>query len=139
LIAQELEVGITPSINTIELKFHQVDNLNQYIGDSRPIPPYLGGKQIEEPFLEWYLAKRIEEWVAFGGERLFEKGEYLVQSYKIKRFRRDFYWDLWEDIENLRWEATTGNRLTINLQRLWRYCSNTQVERERAASFDTQA
>jgi hypothetical protein len=72
LIAQELEVGITPSINTIELKFHQVDNLNQYIGDSRPIPPYLGGKQIEEPFLEWYLAKRIEEWVAFGGERLRE-------------------------------------------------------------------
>ena len=139
LIAQDLETGITPTIDSIELRFHQVDNLNQYIADSRPIPPYLGGKQIEEPFLEWYLSKRIEEWVAFGGERLFEKGEYLVQSYKIKRFRRDFYWDLWQDIENLRWEALVITRLTINLQSLWRYYANIQVERERAASFDTQA
>ncbi len=52
LIAQDLETGITPTIDNIELKFHQVENLNQYIADSRPVPPYLGGKQIEEPFIE---------------------------------------------------------------------------------------
>jgi hypothetical protein len=56
-----------------------VDNLNQYISDSRPIPPYEGGRQIEVPVLEMYLSKRIGEWVAFGGEKLFEKEEYLVE------------------------------------------------------------
>jgi hypothetical protein len=53
-----------------------MDNLNQNTANSRPAPPYQGGFQIKGPLLEWYLSKRIKEWVPFGGEKGSEKVQY---------------------------------------------------------------
>jgi hypothetical protein len=82
LLAQDEEAS---SVRDIELKFHQVEDLNHHIADDRPIPTYQGGVKLEIPVLQWYLSNKIEEWVALGGERAFEKGEFLVGIHKHQR------------------------------------------------------
>jgi hypothetical protein len=110
--------------------------LNKYISDSRPIPWYKGGKPIELGFLEWYLSKRIQEWVAFGGEIAFDKGFLLALSYNKKAYHRAFHWDLWRDITNLRFEAEEVVKTTLFIQDLWK--SYKGIPPERKESFDTQ-
>jgi hypothetical protein len=143
LVQQDLDWLIAESdrypidtINSIELKFHQVQGLNKNISDSRPIPWYKEGKPIELGFLEWYLSKRIQEWVAFGGEIAFDKGFLLALSYNKKAFHRAFYWDLWRDITNLRFEAEEVVKTTLFIQDLWK--SYKGIPPERKESFDTQ-
>jgi hypothetical protein len=130
------EFTTTATINKIELKFHQVQGLNKHIPDSRPIPCYKGGKPIELGFLEWYLSKRIQEWVAFGGEIAFDKGYLLALSYNKKAFHRAFFWDLWRDISNLRSEAEAVVKTTLYIQDLWASYKGRTLERKQ--SFDTQ-
>jgi hypothetical protein len=45
----------------LELKYHKVEGLNQYIEDLRPIPTYKGGNKIKMPVIQWYLSRKIEE------------------------------------------------------------------------------
>jgi hypothetical protein len=45
----------------LELKYHKVEGLNQYIEDLRPIPTYKGGNKIKIPVIQWYLSRKIEE------------------------------------------------------------------------------
>ncbi len=85
----------------LELKYHKVEGLNQYIEDLRPIPTYKGENKIKIPVIQWYISRKIEEWVALGGERL------------NKNFKREFYWDLWQDLDNLRAEATAVSTVAI--------------------------
>ena len=49
--------------------------------------------------MQWYLSCKIQEWVAFGGERALEQGQFLSGIHRHKQFKREFYWDLWEDLE----------------------------------------
>jgi hypothetical protein len=76
-------------------RFHQVKGLNQYIEDHRHIPTYKGGNKIKVPVIQWYLSRNIEEWVALGGERLLDKGQYLAGIHRNKNFKREFYKNLW--------------------------------------------
>jgi hypothetical protein len=78
-----------------------VENLNYSIEDHSPIPTYPGGTKIGIPVLQWYLSCKIQEWVAFGGERVLEQGQFLSGFQRNKQFKREFYWDLWEDLETL--------------------------------------
>ena len=75
----------------MSLKYHKVEGLNQYIEDLRPIPTYKGGNNIKTPVIQWYLSRKIEEWVALGGERLLDKGQYLAGINRNKNFKREFY------------------------------------------------
>jgi hypothetical protein len=75
----------------LELKYHKVEGLNQYIEDLRPIPTYKGGNKIKISVIQWYLSRKIEEWVALGGERLLDKGQYLAGIHRNKNFKREFY------------------------------------------------
>ena len=80
--------------------------------------------------------KKIEEWVAFGGERLLDQGQYLAESKKNNKFKREFYWDLWQDLDNLRAQATAVTTVATYLERA--YLESKGIQRERAQSFDTQ-
>jgi hypothetical protein len=121
----------------LELKYHKVEGLNQYIEDHRPIPTYKGGNKIQIPVIQWYISKKIEEWVAFGADRLLEKGQFLAGSKKNKKFKREFYWDLWQDLDNLiRAEATAVTTVATYLERA--YLESKGIQRERAQSYDTQ-
>ncbi len=99
-----------------------MEGLNKYILDRRPIPYYQieGLEQFPKAYLQWYLRQRIIEWVAHGGESLFDKGYSLAVAFGHGKFRRPFYWDLWKDIKNLRSEYRDLLALTLNLQHLLR-------------------
>ncbi len=120
----------------LELKYHKVEGLNQYIEDLRPIPTYKGGSKIKIPVIQWYLSRKIEEWVALEGERLLDKGQHLAGINRNKNFKRDFYWDLWQDLDNLRAEATAVSTVATCLERA--YLESKEIQRERAQSFDSQ-
>ena len=120
----------------IELKYHKVEGLNLTIEDHRPIPTYKGGNKIQIPVIQWYLSKKIEEWVALGGERLLDKGQNLADYSGNNKFKREFYWDLWQDLDNLRAEATAVTTVATYLERA--YLESKGIQRERAQSFDTQ-
>jgi hypothetical protein len=109
---------------------------NQYIEDLRPIPTYKGGNKIKIPVIQWYLSRKIEEWVTLGGERLLDKGQYLAGINKNKNFKREFYWDLWQDLDNLRAEARAVSTVATYLERA--YLESKGIQREKAQSFDTQ-
>ncbi len=115
-------------ISDIHLDFHFVKNLNYSIEDHMPIPTYPGGTKIEIPVLQLYLSCKIQEWVAFGGERVLEKGQILAGFHRNKQFKREFYWDLWEDLENLRAEAVAVTIATSALQKAWRKYQKTLRE-----------
>ncbi len=51
----------------LELKYHKVVGLNQYVKDLRPIPTNKGENKIKIPVIHWYLSRKIEEWVALKG------------------------------------------------------------------------
>ncbi len=89
------------------------------IEDHRPIPTYKGGNKIKIPVIQWYLSKKIEEWVALGDERLLDKGQFLASTYKNKNFKRVFYWNLWQDLDNLRAEATAVSTVATYLERAY--------------------
>jgi hypothetical protein len=81
----------------------------QHKEDSRPIPCYKRTdssdpqiKFIEVGFIQWYLRERIQEWIAFGGEGFHKTGLHNARRTGNSAFLRDFYWDLWKDIKNLR-------------------------------------
>jgi hypothetical protein len=120
----------------LELKYHKVGGLNQYIEDHRPIPTYIGGNKIKIPVIQWYLSRKIEEWVALGGERLLDKGQFLAGTYRKKNFKRELYWDLWQDLDNLRAEATAVSTVATYLERT--YLESKGIQRKRVQSFDTQ-
>jgi hypothetical protein len=120
----------------IELKYHKVEGLNLTIENHRPIPTYKGGNKIQIPVIQWYLSKKIEEWVALVGERLLDKGQNLAVYYKNNNLKREFYWDLWQDLDNLRAEATAVTTVATYLERA--YLESKGIQRERAQSFDTQ-
>ena len=120
----------------LELKYHRVEGLNKFIEDYRPIPTYKGGNKIKIPVIQWYLSRKIEEWVAFGGERLLDQGHYLAESKKNNKFKREFYWDLWQDLDNLRAAATAVTTVATYLERA--YLESKGIQRERVQSFDTQ-
>jgi len=120
----------------LELKYHKVEGLNKFIEDYRPIPTYKGGNKIKIPVIQWYLSRKIEEWVAFGGERLLDQGQYPAESNKNSKFKREFYWDLWQDLDNLRAAATAVTTVATYLERA--YLESKGIQRERAQSFDTQ-
>lgn len=107
-------------ISDIHLDYHLVEHLNYSIEDHRPIPTFPGGIKIDIPTLQWYLSCKIQEWVAFGGERALEQGQFLSGIHRHKQFKREFYWDLWEDLENLRAEAVAVTIVTCALQKIWR-------------------
>jgi hypothetical protein len=93
--------------------------------DSRPIPCYRRIdssdpqiKFIEVGFILWYLSKRIQEWIAFGGERLHQTGLHNARRTGNRAFLRDFHWDLWKDIGNLREEALQAKVSATYLQEL---------------------
>jgi hypothetical protein len=91
--------------------------------DSRPIPSY---KRIDSAdphfefnevgFIQWYLSKRIQEWIAFGGERLHKIGINHARSTGKRAFLMEFYWDLWKEIKNLREEALEAKPSATYLQ-----------------------
>ncbi len=110
--------------------------MNLTIEDHRPIPTYKGGNKIQIPVIQWYLSKKIEEWVALGGERPLDKGQNLADYYKNNNFKREFYWDLWQDLDNLRAEATAVTTVATYLERA--YLESKGIQRKRAQSFDTQ-
>lgn len=120
----------------IELKFHQVEGLNHFIEDHRPIPTYEGGKKIPVPVIQWYLSRKIEEWSALGGERALEKGAFLARTHRDRKFKREFYWDLWQDLVNLRKEAKAVTTVAHSIGRA--YLETKAIRRERGESFDTQ-
>ncbi len=113
---------------------HPVENLNDYLKDSRPIPCYrrpnkaqLKFEFIEVPFIQWYLSKRIAEWIAFGGQRLHQAGINNTRGTGRRAFLRPFYWDLWQDIADLRAEAIKAKACCIYLQNLWREYKKKEV------------
>ena len=55
---------------------------------------------------------------------------------KNKNFKREFYWDLWQDLDNLRAEATAVTTVATYLERA--YLESKGIQRKRAQSFDTQ-
>ena len=124
------------TIDSILLILHPVDILNDYIKDSRPIPCYrradktkLEFEFIEVPIIQCYLSKRISEWFAFGGIRLYQTGIYNTRSTGRRAFLRPFYWDLWKDIRTLREEAIKVKACTHYIQNLWReYKRNRAVD-----------
>ena len=122
------------TIDSILLTLHPVETLNDYIRDSRPIPCYrradktkLEFEFIEVPIIQWYLSKRISEWIAFGGLRLYQTGIYLTRSTGRRAFLRPFYWDLWKDIRTLREEAIKVKACTHYIQNLWREYKRNRV------------
>jgi hypothetical protein len=138
---QQKEHQILPDIVSIPLVRHNVEGLNKYILDKRPIPFYQVEGLVQFPlaYLQWYLRQRIIEWVAHGGEILFDKGYSLAIAFNHSKFQRPFYWDLWKDIKNLRREYTDLLVLTLRLQELFREHKGYQFEdKARAYSFDTQ-
>ena len=120
----------------IELKYHKVEGLNLTIEDHRPIPTYKGGNKIQIPVIQWYLSKKIEEWVALGGERLLDKGQNLADYSGNNKFKREFYWDLWQDLDNLRAQATAVTTVAAYLGRA--YLESTLIHKEESTIFDTQ-
>lgn len=120
----------------LELKYPLVEDLNHYIEDHRPIPTFKGGNKIKIPVIQWYLSRKIEEWIAFGGERALERGQYLAGVHQNQKFKREFYWDLWQDLDNLRAEAEAVSTVVLFLQRT--YLESKGIQRERGESFDTQ-
>lgn len=123
------------TIDTITLILHPVENLNDYLKDSRPIPCYRRSDKtkfefefIEVPFIQWYLSKRISEWIAFGGQRLHQTGIHLTRTSGRRAFLRPFYWDLWKDIWYLREEALKAKASARYLQKLWRKYKEDKVE-----------
>jgi len=116
------------TIDTIELVLHPVENyFRSYLRDSRPIPCYKrldsadpNFEFIEVGFIQWYLSKRILEWIAFGGERLLKTGFHNARRTGNRAFLREFYWDLWKDIDNLREEALAAKTSATYLQELWK-------------------
>jgi hypothetical protein len=123
------------TIDSNLLILHPVDNLNDYIKDPRPIPCYRRADKsnfefefIEVPIIQWYLSKRISEWIAFGGHRLYQTGIHNTRSTGRRAFLRPFYWDLWKDIRTLREEAIKVKTCTLFLQNLWREYKRNQVE-----------
>ncbi len=122
LLEQQAEHQILPDIISIPLIDHNVEGLNKYILDRRPIPFYqvTGEVQFPKAYLQWYLKHRIFEWVALGGEILFDKGYSLAVAFGHSKFQRPFYWDLWKDIKNLRSKYRQLLALTIFLQNLFR-------------------
>ncbi len=115
------------TIDTIELILHPVEILNSYLKDSRPIPCYKRTdsadphiKFIKVGFIQWYLSKRIQEWIAFGGERLHKTSLHNARRTGKRAFLRVFYRDLWKDIKNLREEALEAKASAIYLQVLWK-------------------
>jgi hypothetical protein len=122
------------TIDSIQLILHPVENLNDYLRDSRPIPCYRRADKtkfqfeiIEVPIIQWYLSKRISEWIAFGGERLHQIGISNTRSTGRRAFLRPFYWDLWQDIRDLREEAIKVKSCTKYLQKLWRDYKNPNI------------
>ncbi len=67
---------------------------------------------------------------------LLDKGQFLAGSYKNKNFKRHFYWDLWQDLDNLRAEATAVTTVATYLERA--YLESKGIQRESGQSFDTQ-
>jgi hypothetical protein len=86
----------------LELKYHKVEGLNQFIEEHRPIPTYKGGNKIKISVIQWYLSRKIEEWVAFGGERLQDKGQFLAGSKKNKDKRKDKWILKWVGVTDLK-------------------------------------
>jgi hypothetical protein len=75
-----------------------VEIFRSYLKDSRPIPcykitdsadPHI--KFIEVGFIQWYLSKRIQEWIAFRGERLDKTGLHNASRTGKRAFLREFY------------------------------------------------
>ncbi len=52
------------------------------------------------------------------------------------KFKREFYWDLWQDLDNLRAQATAVSTVATYLERA--YLESKGIQRERAQSFYTQ-
>ncbi len=116
------------TIDTVELILHPVEEyFRSYLKDSRPIPCYKRIDSadphfefIEVGFIQWYLNKRIQEWIAFGGERLHKTGLQNARRTGKRAFLREFYWDLWKDIKHLREEALEAKASATYLQVLWK-------------------
>ncbi len=113
------------TIDTIQLILHPVGNLSDYLKDSRPVPCYWTTDKtklefIEVSIIQWYLSKRILEWIAFGGQNLHQIGISNTRRTRRRAFLRPFYWDLWKHIKNLRREAIQVKNCTIYLQKLWK-------------------
>jgi hypothetical protein len=82
---------------------------------------------IEVHIIQWYLSKRISEWFAFGGIRLYQTCIYNTRNTGRRAFLRPFYWDLWKDIRTLREEALKVKACTHYVQKLWRGYKGKQV------------
>ena len=112
------------TIDIIPVILHNITNLNKYITDTRPLPSYQREnnqedyKLIEVAFIQWYLAQRIKEWEAYGGVRLFQRSRNL--AWRNRTYLREFYWDLWGDIKNLRKEALEVKAVATKWQKIWR-------------------
>lgn len=128
----KIKFGTTNPIEQVKFESPvKLQALNNSVWDWRPIPTTEEGEPIDKLFIKKYLEQRLLEWLALGGF-YWHKAEYfyyLVFSDKGKgppctfRFVRNFYWDLWEDLENLRWQYKQANSSALQIQEWWNYCS----------------
>jgi hypothetical protein len=100
--------------------------INKQLYDWRPIPTDIDEKPIDEGFLKFYLARRIVEWLAAGGLVEWRKNwEYFVRYTEhpidgCRKFIKPFYWDLWGDLDHLRWEYLQFQTSAREVQLWWR-------------------
>jgi hypothetical protein len=144
-LAWQLVNRTNQQIHTIylDIPLHQSTDIIE-LNDSRPLPNFKEGDIIPNGIFQWYLSKRIQEWIAFSGQIWHEKGETYARSFGNEAFKRDFHWDLWDNLQNLRAEAWQVRFIAERVT----YLAKTKVlpaiqeEREsfkgRTESFDTQ-
>ena len=103
--------------------------VNRHVWDWRPIPTKLNGEQLEAAYIKWYLRRRIDEWLATGGYREWQKNwEYFVHytehpSVGTRLFIKPFYWDLWQDLDHLRWQYGELLKSVKYIQWYYRFCT----------------
>jgi len=95
----------TPPISSIIFDIPQgypYSTLNNTLEDTRPIPITEDNLVIHKDFIKIYLEERLKEYLALGGhlELIFQIR--ALGSGIVRKFPKPFYWDLWENLDNLR-------------------------------------
>jgi hypothetical protein len=110
--------------------------VNKHVWDWRPIPTKANGQQFEAAYIKWYLRRRVDEWLAAGGYCEWQKNwDYFVNYSEhpivgTKLFIKPFYWDLWEDLDHLRYQYNKLDNSVRIIQWYWKYLHPKQKERK---------
>jgi hypothetical protein len=103
--------------------------VNRHVWDWRPIPTKVSGEQLEAAYIKWHLHRRINKWLAAGGYREWQKNwEYFIQYTEhplvgTRLFIKPFYWDLWQDLDHLRWQYGELLKSMKYIQWYYRFCT----------------